>query len=78
MTTEEFHKNIYRNIEYAINKSEISKTELASKLGIANATVSYVLSKLKNGKTINTNTLTKWAEALNVPIDFFFENKCNW
>ena len=77
MSTEEFHKNIYINIEYAINKAGISKTELAKKLEVSNATISYVLMRLKSGKTINTKTLTRWADALSVSLDFFFENKCN-
>ena len=77
MTTEEFHKNIYRNIEYAINKSEMSKTELAEKMGTTKQSVSFILSKLKKGEPIHTGTLIRWAEVLNVSLEFFFEDKCN-
>ena len=67
-----FHRNIYINIEKEIKKAGISKTELAEKLGITNAGVSYFLLKLKEGKGVNTKTLSKWAEALNIPLDNFF------
>ncbi|AMD95627.1 helix-turn-helix domain-containing protein [Leptotrichia sp. HSP-334] len=77
MTMSEYHKNVYANIEFARNQKGLSKGELANKIGISKSALSFVLNRLKNGKTINTKTLEKWAVALNVPFSFFFEVKCN-
>ncbi len=73
ISVENFHGNIYKNIENAIIEAGISKNELANKLKISNANVSFILMKLKNGRSVNTGTLCKWAEALNVPVTIFFE-----
>ena len=77
MTMSEYHKNVYANIELARNRKGLSKGELADKIGISRPALSFVLNRLKNGKTINTKTLEKWADALNVPFSFFFETKYN-
>lgn len=77
MTIDEFHKNIYTNIELARNQNGLSKGELARKIGISKSAFSFVLNRLKNGKTINTKTLEKWSKALNVPFSFFFETNRN-
>ena len=77
MTMSEYHKNVYANIEFARNQKGMSKGELANEIGISKPALSFVLNRLKNGRTINTKTLEKWAEALNVPFSFFFEIKRN-
>ena len=77
MTMSEYHKNVYANIELARNQKGLSKGELANEIGISKSGLSFVLNRLKNGKTINTKTLKKWANALNVPYTYFFENKRN-
>jgi DNA-binding helix-turn-helix protein len=77
MTMSEYHKNVYANIELARNQKGLSKGELANEIGISKSGLSFVLNRLKNGKTINTKTLEKWANALNVPFSFFFEIKRN-
>ena len=73
----EYHKNVYANIELARNRKGISKGELAGEIGISKSALSFVLNRLKNGKTINTKTLEKWSKALNVPFSFFFETNRN-
>ena len=77
MTMSEYHKNVYANIELARNQKGLSKGELANEIGISKSALSFVLNRLKNGKTINTKTLEKWANALNVPFSFFFVIKRN-
>ena len=77
MTMSEYHKNVYANIELARNQKGLSKGELANEIGISKSGLSFVLNRLKNGKTIKTKTLEKWANALNVPFSFFFEIKRN-
>ena len=72
MTMSEYHKNVYANIELARNQKGLSKGELANEIGISKSALSFVLNRLKNGKTIK-----KWANALNVPFSFFFEIKRN-
>ena len=51
----------------------MTKTELANKLKTSNTNISFILMKLKKGKPVNTSTLCKWAEALNMPVSIFFE-----
>ena len=70
--SEKFHQNIYKNIEIAITESGMTKTELANKLKTSNTNISFILMKLKKGKPVNTSTLCKWAEALNMPVSIFF------
>lgn len=73
MTMSEYHKNVYANIELARNRKGLSKGELADEIGISRPALSFILNRLKNGKTINTKTLEKWADALNVPFSFFLK-----
>lgn len=77
MNAKEFHKKLYKNIEIEIVKSGIPKTELAKKLKISNTNVSFILMKLKNGKSVSTLTLCKWADALGISVSNFFEKICN-
>ena len=77
MTMSEYHRNVYANIELARNRKGLTKGELADEIGISKSALSFVLNRLKNGRTINTKTLEKWADALNVPFSFFFEIKRN-
>jgi DNA-binding Xre family transcriptional regulator len=74
MKLENFNKIIAKNIEKLLIDKDMSKTELAKRLGIQDKSVSYIFRKLKRGETINNSTLCKWSEAMNVDISDFFCN----
>ena len=73
MTMSEYHKNVYANIELARNRKGLSKGELADEIGISRPALSFILNRLKNGKTINKNIIQLSVKF----ISFFFEIKCN-
>ena len=74
MELEKLNKTIAKNIEKSLIDKEMSKTDLARKLGIQEKSVSFIFRKLKTGKNVNTITLCKWAEAIGVNISDFFCN----
>lgn len=72
MKIDELNKRIAKNIEKSLIDKEINKTGLAKKLNIQERSVSFILRKLKEGKTVNTSTLCKWANAIEVDVSNFF------
>lgn len=64
-----FNILIYKNIQYILDKKNITIYHIAKINHIDNATIANKISRLKKGKGISTTSLMDIANLLEVPIE---------
>ena len=62
-------KRIYWEIKQKMDEKKITQLSLAKELGITQATVSDQLRRLKRGEGVQTSTLEKILEKLNMRLE---------
>ena len=68
-----FYRTIAGNFEKQLIKQNKKKGELSIDMGNTKQNISYFLNRLKNGESINLDSLCKYAKMLDLDPMIFFE-----